>query len=165
MKSIALNVPGDPLEAEILDLIDLIDSYHVSANFCTWLSDNQYKQNLIHEDYQGEKYLRITQFTIHDVLVFTGKHEFYLSTLDPTFRKKMTAPFVEVSASYLESLGYRKKRIARVASESSYTVISRNYMKDDLIALSWEIYELQPILKIYNEKKSPLKYWMSVKRE
>lgn len=165
MNPIALNVQGDSLESEFLDLIDLIDSYHVSSNFCDWLSDSQYKQHVIHEDYQAAKYLRITQYTIGGILVFTGKHEFYLNNLDPTFRKKICSAHVDVPASYLESIGFHKKKIARVASESSYTVISRNYIKEDLIALSWEIYELQPILKIYNEKKNPLKYWMSQLRE
>lgn len=165
MNLVALNIQGDSLESELLDLIDLIDSYHVSSNFCAWLSDNQYKQNLVHEDYQPTKYLRMTQYMINDILVFTGKHEFYLNNLDPTFRKKISSPHVDVPAGYLESIGFHKNRIARIASESSYTVISRNYIKNDLIALSWEIYELYPILKIYNEKQSPLKYWMSKHRE
>lgn len=165
MKSIPLTVQADSLESELFDLIDIIDSYHVSTNFCDWLSDGQYQQHLIHENYQSNKYIRMTQYTIEDLMVFTGKHEFYLNNLDNTFIKKITSPIVDVSASYLESIGFHKKKIARIAAESSYTVISRNYIKEDLIALSWEIYELQSIQTIYNDKKNPLKYWMSARRE
>lgn len=165
MKPIALTVQADSLDNELFDLIDLIDNYHVSTNFCDWLSDGQYQQHLIYENYQSSKYIRMTQYTIEGLLVFTGKHEFYLNKLDKTFIKKITSPIVDVSASYLESIGFHKKKIARIAAESSYTVISRNYIKEDLIALSWEIYELQAIQKIYKDKKSPLKYWMSERRE
>ncbi len=153
------------LESEYFDLIDLIDTYHVSTNFSDWLSDGKYKQSLIYENYVANKYLRITQYTIQDVLIFTGKHEFYLDKLDKDFIKKITRPIVDLSATYLESLSFKKQKIARIAAESYYTVISRCYIRGELIALSWEIYELPTILKIYKEKKSHLEYWMSERRE
>jgi hypothetical protein len=165
MKPVALITHTESLDSELLDLIDLIDTYHISSNFCDWLSEGQYQQHLIYENYQPNKYIRITQYTINDMMVFTGKHEFYLNKLDITFRKKITSPIVDISASYLESIGFRKKKIARIAAESSYTVVSQNYIQDDLIALSWEIYELTALQKIYTARKGPLKYWMSLQRE
>jgi hypothetical protein len=165
MSQTSLIIQADLLDEEYFDLIDLIDSYPVSTNFAHWLSGGDYSQDLISQNYVGHKYLRVTQYKIHEDVIFTGKHEFYLNKLSKDFIKKATNRVVDLPMEYLAKIGFRKEKIARIAAETYYTVISRCYVKEELVALSWEIYELATILKIYKEKKTPLEYWMSERRE
>lgn len=161
MEETSLTLQTDLLDSDYFDLIDLIDSYDISTNFSEWLSGGNYSQQLIYQNYMGPKYLRVTQYAIQDSVIFTGKHEFYLDKLDKDYIQKITHRTVHLSADYLQEIGFRKEKIARIAAETYYTVISRCYIKNELIALSWEIYELPAILKIYKEKENHLKYWMS----
>lgn len=165
MEQTSLTVQADLLDEDYFDLIDLIDSYPVSTNFTEWLSGGNYTQEIIDQNYIGNKYLRVAQYKIHNTVIFTGKHEFYLNKLRKDFIKKITQRVVELPVDYLQSIGFKKEKIARIAAETYYTVISRCYIREELVCLSWEIYELPAIHKIYKEKKSPLEYWMSERRE
>ena len=52
------------LDSETHEIIDLIDSYALPADFFHWLSEGTFTPKLITEKMQGQRYTRMSQFYI-----------------------------------------------------------------------------------------------------
>jgi hypothetical protein len=147
------------LDSEMLEVIELINSYVLPADFFLWLSNASFTQKLMQEKIHEEKYTRISQFYIQNSLVFTGRAEFNLRSLPKETVQFLTSKKLPMITSIHECLKFRKSPISQVSADLYYTVISQLVHKDENIGFAWEIYELPEIIKIYNNLHDPLRHW------
>jgi hypothetical protein len=56
------------LENETQEIIDIIDSHTLAADFFNWLSKGSFTQQIIYEKFYEGKYTRIIQYYVKDLL-------------------------------------------------------------------------------------------------
>ena len=156
-------ITSSALEEDVINLIEFIDNYPLPANFVHWISDGDFTSRLIQDQPVSGHHSRIVQYYVKEILIFTGKAEFYLDKINKNishiFKNKQT-PIYQANISEIE-----KRQISKTVADPYYTVISHLNEKDEIVGMSWEIYELPALVAIYRKKNDPLKYWRSILRE
>lgn len=147
------------LDSETHEIIDLIDSYALPADFFHWLSDGTFTPKLITEKMQTGRYTRMSQYYIQNSLVFTGRGDFNLSKLSKDMVQLLTSKKTPIVSTMPEILNLKKEVTSRVCTDLYYTIISQITNKDEHVGFAWEIYELPEIIKLYNSKNDPLRHW------
>lgn len=147
------------IDREIYEVIELINSYSLPANFIQWLSNGIYKYKLLLEKIVQDKYTRFGQFHIEDELIFTGRVEFELNKLSKDMVQFLTSKKLPIDMTRPEMVHFKKEPVSKVTTEFHYTIISRFLKNEQPIGFSWEIYELPGIVKLYNSLQDPLRYW------
>ncbi|MGD0665334.1 MAG: hypothetical protein ABSA17_06345 [Rhabdochlamydiaceae bacterium] len=147
------------LENETQEIIDIIDSHTLAADFFHWLSKGSFTQQIIYEKFYEGKYTRIIQYYIKDLVVYTGRGEFELNKFPMEAIQFLTSKKVAIDSTTPEFSKFKKEPVSKVSTDEYYTVISRLCNKDELAGFAWEIYELPRIVEIYSKLGDPLRYW------
>jgi hypothetical protein len=159
MATAAQTVQIGHLDSETREIIDLIDSYALPADFFHWLSNGSFTQKLMTEKLQTDRYTRMGQFYVQSSLVFTGRSDYNLSKLPKDMVQFLTSKKTPMSSNMPESLNLKKEVASRICTDLYYTVISQFINKDENVGFSWEVYELPEIVKIYDNLNDPLRHW------
>lgn len=154
-----------PVEDDTHEIIRLIQSYYLSADFANWISEERFTQKILKEHRENGKYTRIFQYDLEGVIFFSGTKEFHLDKMDKevidVVLKKQ--PLVHSSDAFFSKM--EKVNLAKVIAEPYYNVISHLYNKGEIIGVSWETYDLPRLVHIYRHKDDPIRYWRKDRRE
>lgn len=167
MRSLDLDLPSyetlTPLE--IQDLVESIDSFTTSSDFFHWLIDGNYTDKIIDEQTSSDQYSRIYQYYHNNTLLFTGKFNVFLDKVSPQFLKLIQSNPQVLQSNEFSAKNYTKKRLVQTVVEPFYNVISQCLKGEHVVGMCWEIYELAPLIRLYQMKDDPLRYWKSSRRE
>ncbi len=154
-----LSIQTSPLDNETLEMIYLINSYSLPADFFQWLSNGTFTQHVIQEKTTEGRYTRIVQYSIHTISVFTGRIELDLSKFSKDTIKFLTSGKTPIVSSLPEFSELQKEPISKTCSELHYTIISNFYNKNQCAGFCWEIFDFPPIIQLYNKMDDPLRHW------
>jgi hypothetical protein len=159
MRSSDLDLPSyDTLTTlEIQDLVETIDTFTTSADFLHWITDGNFTEKLIHEHSSSGQHSRIYQCYENNNLLFTGKFNIFLNKMNDLLFKEISKNFSVKNCS--------KKKLVQTVVEPYYNVISHCIEGEEIFGMSWEIYELAPLTRLYQKKNDPLRYWKLSRRE
>jgi hypothetical protein len=152
-------IPVGSLDPETYEMIHLINSFDMPANFFRWLSSGDFTAKVIAEEILTGKYKRIVQYHIQDSLVLTGNGEFDLNRLPKEAIQKLTAGVTPISRELPGFENLQRRIMTQISTELHYTVVAHLYMKEELVGFSWEIYELKKLIELYEHMNDPLRYW------
>lgn len=150
---------------EVQDLTESIDSFTTSADFFHWLIDGKFTEKVINEDNSVGQYSRIYQYYQDNVLLFTGKFNIFLDQTDPQLLKQVRSNPQILRKEEISLKNCSKKRLVQTIVEPFYNVISQCLHGEQVVGMCWEIYELSPLIRLYQKKEDPLRYWKSSRRE
>lgn len=147
------------VEAESREIVNLIDSYSSAEKFISWIADEKYEKKTIQNHLSENIYSRIVQYYVNQILVFTEKSELFLDRMNNENAKQLTAIASSRQLVSFAELKTDKKHISKVLADPYYNIVSYVYEKDEVCGISWEIYELLRLVKVYKGKADPLRYW------
>lgn len=147
------------LDSEAREIIDLIDSYALPADFFQWLSNGSFIHRLINEKLHTERYTRVGQFYVQNLLVFTGRADFHVNKLPKDVVQFLTSKKTPLNSDMPECVNLKKEVVSRISTDLYYTVISQFTSKGENVGFTWEIYELPEIVEIYSGLNDPLRHW------
>lgn len=154
-----------PVEEENLEIIDLIHSFKLSADFAHWITEGRFIQKILQDHLVNGKYTRIFQYHLDGVVFFNGTKEIYLDKMNKAMFDnivKNRTPFYEDDLFFSQ---VQKTNLSNVIAEPYYNMISHLYMMGQHVGTSWEIYELSRLVRIYQQKDDPIRYWRKNRRE
>ena len=154
-----ISIQKGPLDQETLEMIYLINSYALPADFFQWLSNGTFTQNVIQEKITGGRYTRIAQYMIDTISVFTGRIELDLNKLSKDVVKFLTSGRTPIISSVPEFSETEKEPVSKTSTDLHYTIISNLYSKNQLTGYCWEIFDLPPIVQLYSKIDDPLRHW------
>ena len=157
--SMAPHIQMGLIESETHEIIELINSYTMPADFFQWLSGGSFDFKILQQEIEDGKFKRISQFHIGSSLVFTGRVEINTESFSKEtiqFLANANTPFLSSSPALSR---VRVDRVSKIMSETYYTTISNLLNLKEPAGVSWEIYELPQIIQIYKKLADPLRHW------
>lgn len=152
-------IPIGPLETETYEMINLINTYEMPADFFAWISGGTFRSKLLKEEISPGMYKRIAQYYIGNTLVFTGNGEFDLKKLPKEMIQNLTSSVTPIKQSIPGFDSLTRKIMTETSTELHYTVVAHLYLKNELVGYSWEIFELKKLIALYAKMNDPLRYW------
>jgi hypothetical protein len=142
------------------ELIQKIGEFPTSAQFLHWVSDGKCEMRSPPRKKTSEQETMMFQFYVQGVLVFTARVELNLKRMNA---EAADALFRDWPPKYetIISLGISKKLISRGFAEPYYNVVSEVSIKNQLCGITWEIFDISELMKIYEHLHHPSKIGQS----
>lgn len=156
-----LSIQASPLDNETVEIIYLINSYSLPADFFQWLSNGTFSEQVIQEKTADGKHTRIAQYSVETTTVFTGRVEFELNKFSRETVQFLTNGKGPIASSLPEFSQLQKETVSKTCTDLHYTVISNLYHKNQCAGFCWEIFDLVPIIQLYSKMDDPLRHWRS----
>lgn len=154
---------GQP-DYETLEIVDLIHSFAKSADFAQWITDKKFTHTILSEKMKNEIYSRSYTYSMGEEIFFHGKFEVETSKLDNATFQVVTKKRDLISSESPNFDNVKKINISRILAPPYYTVVSKLNINQKNGGMIWEIYFLESLMKIYNKKRDPWRFWRSSRR-
>lgn len=147
------------IDEERFEMVDLIHSYQLSADFAHWITQGKFEQTILQEQSESGKYTRVMHYQFDNCIFFNGRGEFYETSLSAEMFKAVMKIPTPYYSSHPDYQSIYKSYISKVITENCYSTIAQLKMGDEMIGMAWEIYDLPFLIKLYRKKMDPLRYW------
>lgn len=134
-------------------LIAIIQDFPLSVNFLQWLSDGDLEIHTTYVKKQNRRFERLAEISIQGMVVYSGGGEFFLDQLSKDFSDVVAMNEKEYYRLIPELATLNKKMISSNLVDSTYTIVSEFTSSNQLCGVAWEIFYMERVLKIYEERK------------
>ncbi|MBS0615504.1 MAG: hypothetical protein JSR58_03010 [Verrucomicrobia bacterium] len=131
-----------PSNLSIDVLTHLIDRFKSSLEFIDWISNGCYERKIIHNHVQDGKHTHISMFYVEERLILTCRTEISLPLLTQDRVHFLSKSMRNEPVSFPYPFDYQKNTLNTVVCEPYYTAISQYIVKNEVVGMSWEIFEL-----------------------
>lgn len=146
------------VEEESFEIVDLIHNFTTSADFAEWVTGSQFQTIIPHSYIADNKYTRTYLYNFEETNFFHGKFEIQTERLgNQTIQAFVNQVPIHSNVEHYSAIS--KKNISRILAPIYYTIISQLVLNNEPIGMVWEVYNLPQLIKIYNKKNDPLRYW------
>ena len=163
MSTLACCQVGDAEEG-FLEIFDLIQEFQSIDGFSSWITNQKFENVIYKNEVMHGKYTREWAYASKKRSFFFGKLEFEEDKVPKDIKIQLlcfNSSFCEIQ----RRLRLEKLLIHSLLAESHYTVMSYIVHKGLIIGTGWEIYSLSTLLKLYEQKQDPLRYFRKIRRE
>lgn len=152
------------IEEKFFEIFDLIQEFQSTDDFASWITNQKFEHVVYKNEIKEGSYSRDWQYTFEKASFLWGKSELEEKKIPKDLRDQLLC-LNRIFYGTEQPLRIEKVSIHSILTEFHYTVISHIIYKELVIGSLWEIYNFSILLKLYEQKKDPMRYWRKMRRE
>lgn len=152
------------IEEGFFEIFDLIQEFQSTHDFVSWITNQKFEHIVYKNEIRDEKYSRVWEYTFEKTSFLSGTLELDKNQIPEDLKGQLLSSDC-IFCGTEPSMSIEKMSIHSILTEFHCTIISHAIYKDLVIGSMWEVYDFSTLLKLYEMKQDPMRYWRRTRRE